>query len=273
MNDAPKPIAPTEDEAAWINNSNNPEHAALLWRYAAMVNSLDMSWLDGCIGTNATYSSQSVFQVLEGSDRIRDYQSGKFEALKKSGNSSLVRATLAELPDAGSESACVAIYQAQSEFDQSAWNTPTCCMTLQCLQGEITGFLMVVVVQSPASAKVSGLFPMGLPPPRPRPALRDASSYREMCFLLCLLDGECPIDLTARHQVSLAMQQYSGAQYREIICSYMSPEEHSEIIQLNFFGFPSLALMLRGQVLYRHTGIIGTENLNNELKTAFFSNR
>jgi hypothetical protein len=265
----PKPITPTEEEYDWINN-HQPEHAALLWRYAAMLNTLDLSWLDGCIAPEATYSSQSVIEELEGSDRVWDYLTEKIKALKESGNSTLVRATLAELP-CTSESDCVAIYQAQSEFDQSAWNSPVCCMTLESREGKITSFFMVVGVPSPASAKVSGLFPMGLPPPKPRPALRVASSYRELCFSLFLLDGECPIDVIAREQVSLAMQHYSGAIYREVVTIPASPEANSETCELGFFGFPSLAVTLRGKVLYRHTGIIGADSLNNELIKSFAS--
>lgn len=264
MNSTYKPIAPTNEEVAWIN-SHNPEHATLLWRYAAMSNTLDISWLDECIAPDATYSSQSVFDDLEGRDRILDYLAGKFKALQKSGNEALVRGALAELAESGDDNACVAIFQARSEFDQSAWNTPLCCMTLKCVEGKITSFFMVTCVPSPLSAKVSELFPMALPPPKPKPALRDAASYRELCFSLFLLDGECPIDMMARQQVGLAIQHYSGANYREVVISRMLPEDHSEICELGFFGFPSLAVTLRGKVLYRHIGVIGADNLNNDL--------
>lgn len=268
MNSKQKPITPTQEESDWINN-HQPEHAAMLWRYAAMLNNLDISWLDECIAPDATYSSQSVLEQQEGENRIRDYFTEKLKTIQESGRDALVRAALAELPGTGDSNACVAIYQAKSEFDQSAWSTPVCCMDLKVINGKITSFFMVTAIPSPASAKVSNLFPMAGMQPKPRPALIDPVSYHELCFSLFLLNGELPIDVMARGQVSLAMQHYSGANYREIITIPGSAEASSEAGELGFVGFPSLAVTLRGKVLYRHTGLIGAERLSNELKKCF----
>lgn len=268
MNSKQKPITPTQEESDWINN-HQPEHAAMLWRYAAMLNTLDTSWLDECIAPDATYSSQSVFEEQEGENRIREYFTEKLKTLLVSGSDALVRAAFAELPGTGDSNACVAIYQAQSEFDQSAWSTPVCCMDLKVLNGKITSFFMVTAIPSPASAKVSNLSPMASVQPKPKPALIDATSYRELCFSLFLLNGELPIDVMAREQVSLAMQHYSGAIYREVITIPGSPEASLESGELGFVGFPSLAVTLRGRVLYRHTGLIGEERLSNDLKQCF----
>ena len=268
MNSKQKPITPTQEESDWINNHQS-EHAAMLWRYAAMLNTQDTSWLDECIAPNATYSSQSVIEEQGGENRIRDYFTEKLKTIQESGNDALVRAALAELPGTGDSNACVAIYQAQSEFDQSAWNTPVCCMDLKVLNGKITSFFMVTAIPSPASAEVSNLFPMDSKQPKQRPALIDAVSYHELCFSLFLLNGELPIDVLAREQVGLVMQHYSGAVYREIITIPGSLEASSESGELGFVGFPSLAVMLRGKVLYRHTGLIGAERLSNDLKKCF----
>lgn len=269
MNSKQKPITPTQEEWDWINY-HQPVHAAMLWRYAAMLNSLDTSWLDDCIAPDATYTSQSVIEQQEGENSIRDYFTEKFKTIQESGNDALLRAAFADLPGTGDSNACVAIYQAQSEFDQSAWSTPVCCMDLKVLKGKITSFFMVTCVPSPANAKVSNLFPMAGMQPKPRPALIDAESYPELCFSLFLLNGELQIDVMAREQVGLAMQDYSGAIYRETITIPGSPEASSEAGELGFVGFPSLAVTLRGKVLYRHTGLIGAERLSNDLKKCFF---
>lgn len=270
MNSKQKSITPTQEESDWINN-HQPEHAAMLWRYAAMLNTLDTSWLDECINPDATYSSQSVLEEQEGENRIRDYFTEKLKAIQESGNDSLVRAAFAQLPGTGdgNGNACVAIYQARSEFDQSAWSTPVCCMDLKVLKGEITSFFMVTAIPSPAGAMVSNLFPLAGIQPKPRPALIDAASYRELCFSLFLLNGQLPIDVMAREQVDLAMQHYSEAIYREVITIPGSSEASFETGELGFVGFPSLAVTLRGQVLYRHTGLIGEERLSNDLKKCF----
>lgn len=267
MNGKQKLITPKQEESDWINQ-HQPGHAAMLWRYAAMLNTLDISWMDGCIAADATYSSQSVFEVLEGKVRIQDYLAEKIKALKDSGNNAIVRAAFAELPGTGvgCENACIAIFQADSEFDQSACSAPVCCMDLQLSNGEITSFSMVTAVPSPASASVTNIFPMAGMPPTPRLALMDTSSNRDLCFSLFLLDGKCPIDMMAKEQVSLIMQHYSGAIYREVITIPSSPESDFEIGELGFVGFPSFAVKLRGKVLYRHTGLIGAERLNNDLK-------
>lgn len=270
MNSKQKSITPTQEESDWINN-HQPEHAAMLWRYAAMLNTLDPSWLDECIAPDATYSSQSVLEEQEGENRIRDYFTEKLKAIQESGGDALVRAALAELPGTGDDNgnACVAIYQAQSEFDQSAWNAPVCCMDLKVVKGKITSFFMVTVIPSPAGATVFNLFPMATIQPKPRPALIDATSYRELCFSLFLLNGELPIDVMAREQVGLAMQHYSGAIYREVITIPGSQETSFETGELGFVGFPSLAITLRGKVFYRHTGLIGAERLSNDLEKCF----
>jgi hypothetical protein len=270
LNSKQKSITPTQEESEWINN-HQPEHAAMLWRYAAMLNTLDTSWLDECIAPNATYASQSVLEEQEGENRIRDYFTEKLKTIQGSGNDALVRAAFAELLGTGdgNGNACVAIYQAQSEFDQSAWNRPVCCMTLGLLEGKITTFFMVTGIPSPASAEVSNLFPMSSTQPKPRSALIDETSYRELCFSLFLLDGECPIDVMAREQVDLAMQHYSGAIYREVITIPASREADFETSQLGFVGFPSLAVTLNGKVLYRHTGLIGAERLSKDLRSAY----
>ncbi len=260
-----KAITPTEEESEWIT-THRPEHATLLWRYAVMFNILDPSWLEGCISPDATYSSQSVFEVLQGSSKIRDYLHAKLESLRESGNSALVRAALAELPGIGEDSACVAIFQAQSEFDRSAWEVPVCCMSLESRDGLISSFHMVTGVPFPASARVSNLFPKAGLPPSSRPALKDATSCHELCFSLYLLDGECPIDKVARREVQLAMQQFHGASYREIVLARTTQEEDMEITELGFVGFPSLAITLRSQILYRHTGLIGAEMIGSQLK-------
>ena len=265
MNGTQKAITPTEEEAIWIKN-HQPEHATLLWRYAAMFNTLDLSWLEGCISPDATYSSQSVFEVLQGRDAILDYLYTKLESLRKDGNSAFVRMALAELPGIGEEDACVAVFQAKSEFDRSAWDAPVCCMSLELKDGLIFSFHMVTGVPSPASARVSNLFPKAGPPPSPRPALKDATSCRELCFSLYLLDGECPIDRIAKREVLLAMQQFSDATYREIVLAHMTLEENMEISELGFVGFPSLAITLRSQILYSHTGIISAEMISSQLK-------
>lgn len=269
MNCKQKLITPTQEESDWINN-HQPEHATLLWRYAAMLNTLDISWLDGCIASDATYASQSVFEELEGANRIRDYFTGKLKTIQESGNDSLVRAAFAELPGTGdgNDNACVAIYQAQSEIDQSAWNRPVCCMDLKVLKEKITSFFMVTAIPSPAGAMVSNLFPMAGMQPKPRPALINVASYRELCFSLFLLDGECPIDVMAREQVNIVMQHYSGAIYREVVTVPVSPEAEMETCELGFFGFPSLAVTLNGKVLYRHTGLISAERLSKDLYSA-----
>ena len=90
MKVTPKFICPTKEESEWIKN-HQPEHAILLWRYAAMLNTLDLSWLEGYISPDATYSSQSVFEVLQGRDAILDYLYTKLESLRKDGNSALDR--------------------------------------------------------------------------------------------------------------------------------------------------------------------------------------
>lgn len=268
MNRKQKPITPTQEEFDWINN-HQPEHAGMLWRYAAMLNTQDTSWLDECIAPNATYSSQSVLEEQVGENRIRDYFTEKLKTIQKSRNDALVRAALAELPGTGHRNACVAIYQAQSEFDQLALNTPVCCMDLKVLNGKITRFFMVTAIPSPASAKVSNLSPMANKQPKPRPAFTDALSYDELCFSLFLLNGELPIDVMAREQVGLAMQHYSGAVYREIITILGSLEASSEAGEMGFVGFPSLAVMFKGKLLYRHTGLISAERLSNDLKKCF----
>lgn len=268
MNSKQKLITPTQEESDWINN-HQPEHAAMLWRYAAMINTLDASWLDERIASDATYSSQSVLEEQEGENRIRDYLTEKLKTIQQSGSDALVRAAFAELPGTGDSNACVAIYQAQSEFDQSAWSVPVCCMDLKVLKGKITSFFMVTGIPSPARANVSNLFPMAAMQPKPRTALIDAASNRELCFSLFLLDGELPIDVMAREQVSLVMQHYSGAIYREVITIPGSLKASFETGELGFVGFPSLAVTLRGKVLYRHTGLIGAESLSNDLKKCF----
>lgn len=270
MNCNQKPITPTKEESKWIN-SHQLEHGVMLWRYAAMANTLDISWLDGCIAHDATYSSQSVFEDIEGENRILVYLSGKLNTLKKSGNGALVRATLAELPETGigADSRCVAIYQAQSEFDQSAWIKPVCCMAMDSTNWKIHTFFMVTVVPSPINAFVSNLFPMASIQPKARPALRNSASFQELSFYLFLLDGECPIDVMAREQVKLVIQGYSGAIYCETTTFNVLPEVEMQFNSFGFIGFPSLAITLRGKVLYRHTGLISADRLECELHKIF----
>jgi len=46
----------------------------------------------------------------------------------------------------------------------------------------------------------------------------------------------------------------------------MTPEDDMKISELGFVGFLSLAITLHGQILYRHTGLIGAEMIGSQLK-------
>lgn len=266
VNSKQKTITPTQEEIDWINNHNS-EHAAMLWRYAAMLNTLDISWLDGYIASNATYASQSVFEKIVGASEIKGYLIEKFKLIEEDGNNAFVQAAFAELIGTGDDNgnACVAIYQAQSELDQTAWDRPICCMTLELIKGKITTFLMVTSIPSPINAKTSNIFPMLKTPPKSRTVLEGPINYHELCFTLFLLDGLCTIDVVAKEQLKTVVAHYSGAISREVITIPTSLQADNETCELGIFGFPSLVIKLNDKVLYKHTGLIRADHIINNL--------
>lgn len=118
--------------------------------------------------------------------------------------------------------------------------------------------------------------------PEPRPALRDAALCEDLCFALYVDEERWPIDARAREQVHLAMQNYPGAVYREIMYysgHYSSETGYREIdsgavlsdidwSQFYTIGFPSLIVLLNGQMVHTFHGYTGVETICETLDSA-----
>jgi hypothetical protein len=256
-----KPTNPTPKELEWITDHGGERSSAeLCWRYAAMVNTHDISWIVDCIDEDARYSSQVVYRELEGRQNILRHLEKKLLFSKFSDP----HPPKAALADFGRTSPCVAVYQAKSDIEISAWDEPTICMSLTSENGLITDFFILAVAPTPSEANVAEIFPLISPPLPLKPQALDKDSYDQLSFKLFSFKGESSLERTAKENVLLTMEHFQGATFEEVDDTM----DNQDAYENGLLGFPSLIIRLRGEVLFRSGGVGSSEKLTKRLQEA-----
>jgi hypothetical protein len=258
-------------EQVFLCNSSDPSHAEALVRYARAYNLLEIDWLEDVLHPEVTYESQSVFDVLEGRERVLHYLSGKLQTLKKHGDSCLCRAELAE---ASRGEYCVRLYQKSGEMDRSFHRNPVGLMEIKVdADGLITTFFLCTVVPSPSSARGSGVFP-GLDeeevwPAGPKPRLV-GPRYESLTLCLIQLDGNIELDRAMEANVREALRLLPGAVLERIVeDSPKGTQEQSELLaEWMVNSFPVLVVLWNHELLLKFTGVHSSKRILDGISEA-----
>jgi hypothetical protein len=144
----------SQDEIKWIEQSGAERMARVCVVYARALNRLNFEEMSDILSDEVTYTSQSVFDTLDGRKKVESYFRGKFQAIRQSG-----RKVLGELGFLQG-TPCVLVYQAGSDIDTNWTQAPIAAMQLTVgNDGSITKFLMITVAPSPAEAERCRIFP------------------------------------------------------------------------------------------------------------------
>ena len=257
-----KPITPTQEEAAWIAAHGGPgSNAELCWRYAAMFNSLDVTWIHGVIDEHANYSSQSVFEEIDGCEEITQHLERKM-ILTRTQDPLPPTAALA---DYGINQPCVALYKAASNIEISAWDEPRVCISIKSSGGLITEVFIITALPEPSRANASGLFPLTSSPEKFKPPLHNLDTYSDLSFSVFVHEGTTELEQIAMGDVKKASDYFSGSNY-EVIRE--EEDVDGEAYRHMLLGFPTLLVKLRGEVLLRTNGVPDSVRLINRLSQA-----
>ena len=257
----------SHQERTWVDRSGDARAGAWFVRYARALNTLNVAPLTEGLAPDVSYESQSVFDRMVGRERLISYWQGKFDSIRRSGQS--VAAELARLPDG---QPCVALYQAASEYDTNWLDTPLAIMTIQTNElGEASSFLMITCVPAPQSARGSGLFPgrAAASTVRPKRFVRSSPDFDEITLYAFYLDGAVELDRRMAQAVDLVRRELPGIQIAEASFHNADRCQAWPIVhQFGFQGFPSVGALFRGEPIYRHQGLISGPDLVAALRTA-----
>jgi len=257
----------TDQESAWIASTTDPKVAKWVVRYARAFNTLDAGPIAEGLAPGVTYDSQSVFDTLDGPDRLLDYWRGKFEAIR--GSDRVLAVELALLPGG---QPCAAMYQSASAEDANWLDVPLAVMTIKTdSKGQATSFLMITCAPSPASALGAGIYPgrSGVPAVRPRRFVRASPGFDEITLYVFYLDGAVGLDRAMAESVAEVHRELAGIQVVELVRQKADSQPGWDVLgRFGFQGFPSVGAMFMGRPIYRHQGLIAGSDLAAALRNA-----
>jgi hypothetical protein len=117
--------------------------------YAAMLNTLDVTWLEPLLADDFVYESQNVFKPIESKQAFLDYINPKMETLKR--NNAVVFAELGIVSAYGREQPCVVLAQYSLEN--------LVALVLAKCEGSKIKRLDLCIVPPPNTAERSGEYP------------------------------------------------------------------------------------------------------------------
>ncbi len=206
-----------------------------------------------------TYGSQAVFEVLEGKARVWEYLAGKIDTLRSKRD----RRPRCELGTDSSNKPCVLMFQPQGPYDRAWLDTPLA--SVECSADEnglATSIFMITSVPPPSLATRSGLYPgvREAVHERARRFIRPGAEYHGLRFALFLLDGNISLDRMMLEEAETVLAAFPGAS-RSVFLTSKQTSERDELDELNFAGFPSVAVFWQDEVVYKHEGFIPAQNL------------
>ena len=250
-----RPIPTDNNIQIWCSKFLDRSQAEFCVRYALVFNTLDVGWLEDTLSPSVTYGSQSVLETMVGISRVWEYLTGKMETLCLNHD----RQPRCELAICVDGNPCVLMFQPQSAYDRNWLDSPLASLVIKtddkCLATE---FFMITVVPSPSLAERSGIYP-GIEEDVHEHAkrfIRPSTDYKGLRFSYYLLDGKLSLDRRMVEESEQVLKAFPGAERRIIISLAPNSEEYDEILSVGFKGFPSVAVFWKGEIIYRHQGLV-----------------
>ena len=257
-----------DPENAWRSAQDSQPYAEALLRYALMLNTLDARWLKGCMAPEITYESQSVFEILEGSNRVFSYLEAKMKHIADSGSQGLMIAEIAEIQGIKGQEFVVAIYQAKTKTDRMWREAPVAAMQIKIDEhGFINAMLMITAVPSPHLAKGLGITPGYAGGGRQSTAkLRTSADYNGLRLHLVQLDGRCNLDHDAETAMRAAAKAFPGSSVDVEAHHSMNSEKRKTDLSWSGPGYPCLGIFWNETFIGRLFGLRSPQEIMEKVR-------